>query len=61
MPNSRLGDREALAIAEFLAGLLDREMVPQDLRYPRKTTADRANFSSVCPERQNAPHGGEAF
>ena len=61
MPNLRLGDSKALAITKFLEGLLGREMVPRDLRYPRKTTADRANLSGVCPEHQNASQRSEAF
>jgi mono/diheme cytochrome c family protein len=39
MPNLRLTDREAIAITEFLAGLVDGETVPQEFRYSRKTSA----------------------
>jgi len=40
MPNFRLTDREALAITEYFSTLTDPgPPVPEELRYPRKTTA----------------------
>ena len=40
MPNLRLAEREALALAEYLGSLVDGEPVPPEFHYPRKTSPE---------------------